>query len=114
MTGKDLKVGREQKGWTQEEAATRLSVSQPYLSLMEKGARPVSKKLARKAASAFGLSAATLPVETSWETVQPTDANTLAMDFAALGYPGFAYLKIKTQKEESWRSFAFSIKCETS
>jgi transcriptional regulator with XRE-family HTH domain len=59
MTGKDLKLGREQKGWTQEEAATRLSVSQPYLSLIEKGARPLSKKLARKAASAFGLSATT-------------------------------------------------------
>jgi len=36
MTGKDLKLGREQKGWTQEAAANRLSVSQLYLSLMEK------------------------------------------------------------------------------
>ena len=78
MTGKDLKLGREEKGWTQEQAAARLSVSQPYLSLMEKGARPVPDKLARKAATAFGLSATTLPVETSWETVQPKDANTLA------------------------------------
>jgi transcriptional regulator with XRE-family HTH domain len=99
MTGKDLKFGREEKGWTQEEAATRLHVSQPYLSLMERGARPVPEKLARRAASAFGLSATTLPVETSWETVQPTDANTLAMDFAALGYPGFAYLKSKRKKK---------------
>ena len=98
MTGKDLKLGREEKGWTQEQAAARLSVSQPYLSLMEKGVRPVSKKLARKAASAFGLSATTLPVETSWETVPPQDANTLAMDFAALGYPGFAYLKSKRKR----------------
>ena len=98
MTGKDLKLGREQKGWTQEEAASRLSVSQPYLSLMEKGVRPVSKKLARKAASAFGLSATTLPVETSWENVQAKDANSLAMDLAALGYPGFAYLKSKRKK----------------
>ena len=88
MTGKDLKLGREEKGWTQEQAAARLSVSQPYLSLMEKGARPVPKKLARKAASAFGLSVTTLPVETSWESVQPKDANTLAMDLASLGYPG--------------------------
>jgi len=99
MTGKDLKSGREQKGWTQEEAATRLSVSQPYLSLLEKGARPVSKKLARKAASALGLSATTLPVETNWENVQPKDANTLAMDLAGLGYPGFAYLRTKRRKK---------------
>jgi len=98
MTGKDLKLGREQRGWTQEEAAAKLSVSQPYLSLMEKGVRRVPEKLARRAASAFGLSPATLPVETSWESVQPMDANTLAMDLAALGYPGFAYLKSKRKK----------------
>ena len=113
MTGKDLKLGREQQGWTQQEVATKLSVSQPYLSLMEKGARPVPEKLARKATSAFGLSATTLPVETSWET-KPKDANTLAMDLASLGYPGFAYLKSKRKKEESRRSFAFSIKCDKS
>jgi hypothetical protein len=33
MTGNDLKLGRKQKGWTQKEAARRLSVSQPYLLL---------------------------------------------------------------------------------
>ena len=51
MTGKDLKTGREQKGWTQEESASRLGVSQPYLSLLEKGARRVPEKLARKASA---------------------------------------------------------------
>src|ERR1051325_473762 len=107
MTGRDLKLGREEKGWTQEKAATRLSVSQPYLSLMEKGAGPVSKKVARKAASAFGLSSTTLPVETSWETVQPKDANTLAMDFAALGYPGFEYLKSKRKKKNTLENIFF-------
>ena len=98
MTGKDLKSGREQKGWTQNEAAKRFGLSQPYLSLMEKGSRPVPEKLARKAASAFGLSAATLPVETNLESVQPRDSNSLARDLAALGYPGFAYLKSKGKK----------------
>ena len=112
MTGKDLKLSWEQKGWTQEEAAGRLSVSHPYLSLMEKGARPVSKKSARKAASAFGLSATTLPVETIWETM-PQDANTLAMDFAVLGYPGFAYLKSKRKKKNPGEVLlsALSAKC---
>jgi len=98
MTGRDLKLGREQKGWTQDEAAFRLSVSQPYLSLMEKGLRPVPEKLAHKAATALGLSATTLPVETSWQSVQPKDAKTLATDLASLGYPGFAYLKSKRKK----------------
>jgi len=113
MIGKDLKSGREQNGWTQEEAATRLGVSQPYLSLMEKGARPVPDKLARKAATAFGLSATTLPVETSWENAQPKDAKTLAMDLAALGYPGFAYLKSKRKKKNPGEVLlsALSAKC---
>lgn len=98
MTGGELKSGRERRGWTQEEAAKRLSVSQPYLSLMEKGVRRVPEKLARKATSAFGLPATTLPVETAWESVRPKDANTLAMDLATLGYPAFAYLKSKRKK----------------
>lgn len=98
MTGHDLKLGRKQKGWTQEEAASRLEVSQPYLSLLEKGVRRVPKSLARKATTAFGLSAASLPVETNWESVQPKDSNTLAMELAALGYPGFAYLKSRRKK----------------
>jgi transcriptional regulator with XRE-family HTH domain len=98
MLGKDLKSGREQKGWTQEEAASRLGVSQPYLSLMEKGLRRVPEKLAHKAATTFGLSAATLPLKTSWHSVQPKDANSLATDLASLGYPGFAYLKAKRKK----------------
>lgn len=112
MTGRDLKLGREKKGWTQQETASKLSVSQPYLSLMEKEVRRVPEKLARKAASAFGLSAATLPVETSWESVQPKDANTLAMDLAALGYPGFAYLKSKRKKNPGQVLLsALSAKC---
>jgi transcriptional regulator with XRE-family HTH domain len=112
MTGKDLKLGRGKKGWTQEEAASRLSVSQPYLSLMERGVRRVPNKLARTAASAFGLSAATLPVETSWQSVRPKNANTLATDLASLGYPGFAYLKSKRKKNPAEVLLsALSTKC---
>ena len=37
MTGTDLRSGREQRSWTQEQAALKLGVSQPYLSLLEKG-----------------------------------------------------------------------------
>lgn len=93
MTGTDLRTGREQKGWTQEESASRLGVSQPYLSLLEKGARRVPEKLARKAAGVYGLSAATLPVEVDWNTVQLKNENSLANDLAALGYPGFSHLR---------------------
>lgn len=93
MTGRDLRKGRQQKGWTQEEAASRLGVSQPYLSLLEKEVRRVPEKLARKAATAFRLSAVTLPVETAWSQVQTKTEDALAADLAALGYPGFSHLK---------------------
>jgi transcriptional regulator with XRE-family HTH domain len=93
MNGEDLKAGREQKSWTQQEAADRLGVSQPYLSLLEKGLRRVPEKLARKAAGAFRLSAVTLPARSEWHAVQHKNETTLAADLAALGYPGFSHLK---------------------
>src|SRR5688572_29511074 len=98
MTGRHLRTGRERKGWTQEEAASRLGVSQPYLSLLEKELRRVPEKLARKAATAYGLSAVTLPVETGWNTVQLKNEDALAADLAALGYPGFSHLKAGRKK----------------
>lgn len=112
MTGKDLKLGREKKGWTQEDTAVKLGVSQPYLSLLEKGLRRVPEKLARRAATKLGLSATALPVETKWETVQPKDANSLAADLAGLGYPGFAHLK-GTRKKNPGQVLlsALSAKC---
>jgi transcriptional regulator with XRE-family HTH domain len=93
MTGRDLKKGRLQKGWTQEEAAVRLGVSQPYFSLLEKELRRVPEKLARKAATVFRLSAVNLPFETTRNEAQPKTEDELALDLAALGYPGFSHLK---------------------
>jgi len=98
MTGNDLRLGREQKHWTQEEAALRLRVSQPYLSLMEKGLRPVPEHLGRKAATVFGLPATSLPLKTSLESVPANSGNSLATDLASLGYPGFAHLKSRGKK----------------
>jgi transcriptional regulator with XRE-family HTH domain len=97
MSGADLKAGRERKGWTQEEAADRLGVSQPYLSLLEKGARRLPEKLAHKAAALYRLSPARLPMKTSWHAVQE-ESDTLASDLAALGYPGLSYLKSRRKR----------------
>src|SRR5437016_7481847 len=93
MTGVDLKEGRTRKGWTQQEAARRLSVSQPYLSLLENNSRPVPENLAHKASALFGLSPTRLPMKTSWHSVRAKENDELASDLAALRYPGLAYLK---------------------
>lgn len=93
MQGTDLRKGRISKGWTQEEAAPRLGVSQSYLSLLEKGSRRVPEKLAFRVTRLFGLSPARLPMKTSWHSVQSEESEVLASDLAGLKYPGFAYLK---------------------
>jgi transcriptional regulator with XRE-family HTH domain len=98
MTGTDLHSGRQQKGWTQEQAARKLGVSQPHLSLLEKGTRRVPEKLARKAATLYGLSAAQLPMKTSGHNVQAQDNEALASALAALGYPGLSYLKYRRKR----------------
>ncbi len=92
MTGTDLRAGREQKGWTQEQAALKLRLSQPYLSLLEKGTRRVPDRLARKVAKLYDLSASKLPVEATGHSVQAKPDDALASDLAALGYPGLTYL----------------------
>ena len=85
MMGRQLKSGRELKGWSQEYAARRLGVSQPYLSMLERDERRVPEQLARKAAGLYRLSAAMLPTTLTWDSVPPADEDTLALDLAALG-----------------------------
>ena len=40
MTGEALKTGREHASLTQQEAASRLGLTQAYLSMLERGRRP--------------------------------------------------------------------------
>ena len=90
-------------------------LSQPYLSLLEKELRRVREKLARKAATAFRLSAVKLPVETDWNAVETRSEAVLAGDLAALGYPGFSHLKPGRQKNpaEVLLSALFALPRET-
>ena len=85
-----LSEARRGKGWTQQQAAARLGVSQGYLSLLENNRRPVSKRLLPKLQRQFGVPATELPVEAPKKEV---DAQRLGEALGALGYPGFAYLK---------------------
>lgn len=93
MTGKQLQAGRKQKGWNQQQAALTLQVSQPYLSLLERGERPVTEKLADMATWVYGLSPVVLPLMADQDQLQATDESALAVELAALGYPGLTHLK---------------------
>lgn len=106
MSGNELKNGRLKKRWTQEQAAEKLGVSQPYLALMERGARRVPPDTARKAVRLYGLSPTVLPVDSRWDEVPSADQQQLASDLAGLGYPGFAYLKSNRGKNPAEVLFA--------
>jgi transcriptional regulator with XRE-family HTH domain len=103
MTGMQLLEARERRGWTQLQTGASLRVSQPYLSLMEKGLRPVPERVVKRAVEILQLSPETLPVRTS--SRQSFD---LPRSLAALGYPGFAYLRGKKQNPASLLVFALS------
>ena len=90
MHGDWLREARERKGWTQEHAATRLGVSQTYLSLLENGRRVVSKRLVKRLQRDFVVPATALPVQS---TAEALDEQTLANALGALGYPGFTHFK---------------------
>jgi len=90
MSGNELKGLRRKKGWTQVYAAKRLGVSQPYLALLEAGKRRLDEKLTRKVVRVFKASLSALPTQSC---VRKVDDDRLARELAALGYPGFAYMK---------------------
>jgi transcriptional regulator with XRE-family HTH domain len=75
-----LRRWREQNNLTQVDAALLLGVSQPYLSLLEKGARPVRRELRER-----------LDVVRS-DRVHATTDDRLRAQLSALGYPGFAHI----------------------
>ena len=93
MTGLQLRQFRKQKRWSQEVAAGHLNLTQPYLSLLEKGARPLTDDLTVKAVRVFGLAAATLPVKKDLSRVSNTDEDSLVKELAAIGYSGFSHVK---------------------
>jgi transcriptional regulator with XRE-family HTH domain len=94
MTTSWLRASRQEKGWTQQETAQKLSLSQPYLSLLEQGRRPMTKRLLAKLQRHFEVPATALPAEVPKPDVDPQH---LAEALGGLGYPGFAYLKRGTR-----------------
>lgn len=87
MEGMTLASARKLRGWTQEEAATLLCISQPFLSQIERGQRPVNEVVAQRAFEIFGEPTILTPNENRRENEMK-----LADELGAMGYPGFAYL----------------------
>lgn len=97
MNGEQLLQERIYRKWEQQDAAIKLKVSQPYLSLIEAGRRPVTPKLARRAIQIFKLPPTALPLESQSKSYQTKPDRLLATQIAGLGYPKFSHLK-KTRK----------------
>lgn len=87
-----LKTARRRCGWTQQEAAARLGLSQPYLSMLETGRRSLPASLARRVVRLFALAPTALPPSEPVKRRKAANNQTLAEELAKLGYPGFAYL----------------------
>lgn len=89
----DIRQLRESRGWSQVETARKLHVSQPYLSLLESGAREITPTLSRRLLRVLDLSASFLPLPASVEDWGEVRGDALARCIAALGYAPFAYLR---------------------
>ncbi len=103
MTGTDLKDARRKAKWTQAEAASRLGLTQAYLSMVESGHRQVTSSLAEHALKIFDLPPTVLPLEPSQGSV---DENELQADLGRLGYPGFAYIHGKPRRNPAQLLFS--------
>ncbi len=100
MNSQDLKSGRSSRGLSQVQAAARLGVSQPYLAMLERGGRRVTPELSRRAMKVYDLPPTVLP-PSDLSSHRRVDAESLAHDLAALGYPGFAYLRPRNWKPKN-------------
>jgi transcriptional regulator with XRE-family HTH domain len=91
MTGADLKTARLNAKWTQQRAASRLGLTQAYLSMLEHGHRSVTSSLAAHALKVFDLPPTALPLVPV--DLRPLKDEEMKADLGALGYPGFIYLR---------------------
>src|SRR5260370_35203186 len=91
MNGEELREARLREGWTQQEAARRLGVTQAYLSMVERGYRVLPSSLARKAVEALHASPTALPLREEGVGA-PSDSDKLRSELPGLGHPGFAQI----------------------
>jgi transcriptional regulator with XRE-family HTH domain len=90
MSGDQLRKARLVSSLTQHEAARKLGVTQAYLSMVERGTRPVSSELASMVIKVFEVSPTALPLGKYEQHTR--DELFFKQALGVLGYPGFAYL----------------------
>lgn len=93
MAVPQLRAARRKAGLSQQAAAARLKLSQPYYSQLESGARSLPAELAPLVVSRLGASACVLPLpelSLEWHEMSP---ERLTSALAALGYPPFAHMR---------------------
>ena len=90
---------RKKAGLNQQRAARELGVSQSYLSMLEKGRRPLIPELARKMVRIYKLSPSSLPPSRPSMASRKVTPDQLASHLAGLGYPGYAYLPSPRQQK---------------
>ena len=97
MNAQELKEARLRRGWTQQQAAGKLGVTQPYLSMLEHGRRVLPSSLTRKAVELLQAPPTALPLRAA-TFGSPLGSRSgasekLRAELAGLGYPGFAHLR---------------------
>jgi transcriptional regulator with XRE-family HTH domain len=98
VKGTQLKEARLVASCTQQEAARKLGVTQAYLSMLERGTRPVSNGLASRVAERFDVPATALPLgecetDCNERKRRRNDDSFFASALGALGYGGFSHLR---------------------
>ena len=96
MNGTQLRKARQETGWSQQQAAARLGVSQPYLSLLECGHRHLTRRLVARATRVLSLPLTSLPLNPTGSP--PLALQQVAERLSALNYPGFAYMRPKRKR----------------
>jgi transcriptional regulator with XRE-family HTH domain len=99
VNGTLLREARRKKKWTQRQAAVALDVTQAYLSMLEKGRRPVSEHLVGKVLKVLSLPPTAVPLgfRESGNAVSPRRRD-FAAELGALGYSGFSYLRFSYRR----------------
>lgn len=92
MAHTQLRAARRRSGLSQQAAAARLRLSQPYYSQLEAGTRPLPAALAPRVVTRLGASPCVLPLPDLTSAWRPIPQNRLACALAALGYAPLAHL----------------------